>query len=90
MEEKSVYEILKEQIEKDNKIINKLIKIISVLSIVSVISIALGIGIPFYAHVHGYFWSNYTDKSDSSISGDNNTNTSNNELSEKSSIDTDN
>ena len=90
MEEKSIQELLYEQIDKRDKIIDKLIKTISIVSIVAVISTALGIGIPFYAHIHGYFWSSYTDKSDNSINGNNNTNTSCNTLKDNSNINSDN
>ena len=89
--EKSVYERILEDKDKiinfQQDIINKLLKGVIALSIVSIISIALGIGIPFYSHVHGYFWSSYTDKSDNSISGDNNTNASSNEIKEQSELD---
>ena len=85
--EKSVYEILHEQIENKDILIQKLIKGIVALSMISIVSIALGIGIPFYSHIHGYFWSSYTDKSDNSISGDNNNNASSNELKEQSELD---
>ena len=79
--------ILQEQINKKDELIQKLIKGIIILSMVSIISVSLGIGIPFYSHVHGYFWSSYTDKSDNSISGDNNTNASSNEIKEQSELD---
>ena len=85
--EKSVYEILQEQIEKKDILIQKLIKGIIILSMVSIISVSLGIGIPFYSHIHGYFWSNYTDHSDNSVSGDNNNSASSNTLSEESELD---
>ena len=85
--EKSVYDILQEQIEKKDILIQKLIKGIIILSMVSIMSVSLGIGIPFYSHIHGYFWSGYSDYSDNSIKGDNNTNTSGNELKEKSELD---
>ena len=85
--EKSVYEILQEQINKKDELIQKLIKGIIALSMVSIVSIALGIGIPFYSHIHGYFWSNYTDHSDNSVSGDNNNSVSSNTLSEESELD---
>ena len=54
---------------------------------VSIISVSLGIGIPFYSHIHGYFWSGYTDHSDNSVSGDNNNSASSNTLSEESELD---
>ena len=85
--EKSVYDILQEQIEKKDILIQKLIKGIIALSMVSIISVSLGIGIPFYSHIHGYFWSGYSDYSDNSIKGDNNANASGNELKEKSELD---
>ena len=85
--EKSVYEILQEQIEKKDILIQKLIKGIIALSMVSIVFISLGIGIPFCSYIHGYFWSNYADYSDNSIKGDNNTNASGNELKEKSELD---
>ena len=86
-QQKSVYEILQEQIEKKDILIQKLIKGIIALSMVSILSVSLGIGIPFYSHVHGYFWSSYTDHSDNSVSGDNNNSASSNTLSEKSKLD---
>ena len=85
--EKSVYDILHEQIDKKDELIQKLIKGIIILSMVSIISVSLGIGIPFYSHIHGYFWSSYTDHSDNSVSGDNNNSASSNTLSEESELD---
>ena len=72
--------ILQEQINKKDELIQKLIKGIIILSMVSIISVSLGIGIPFYSHIHGYFWSSYTDKEDNSINGEYNTAISNNTL----------
>ena len=85
--EKSVYDILQEQIEKKDILIQKLIKGIIALSMVSIVFISLGIGIPFCSYIHGYFWSNYTDHSDNSVSGDNNNSASSNTLSEESELD---
>ena len=82
--EKSVYEVRLEDKDKiidfQQNIINKLLKGVIALSIISIISVALGIGIPFYSYIHGYFWSNYTDKEDNSINGEYNTAISNNTL----------
>ena len=85
--ETNYIDILQEQIEKKDILIQKLIKGIIALSMVSIISIALGIGIPFYSYIHGYFWSSYTDHSDNSVSGDNNNSASSNTLSEESELD---
>ena len=85
--ETNYIDILQEQINKKDELIQKLIKGIIILSMVSIISVSLGIGIPFYSHIHGYFWSNYTDHSDNSVSGDNNNSASSNTLSEKSKLD---
>ena len=81
MENETNYiEILQEQIEKKDILIQKLIKGIIALSMVSILLVSLGIGIPFYSYIHGYFWSNYTDKEDNSINGEYNTAISNNTL----------
>ena len=89
--EKSVYERILEDKDKiinfQQDIINKLLKGVIALSIISIISVALGIGIPFYNHIYGYFWSSYADYSDNSIKGDNNTSASGNTLQEESVLD---
>ena len=85
--EPNYIDILQEQINKKDELIQNLIKGIIILSMVSIISVSLGIGIPFYSHVHGYFWSSYTDHSDNSVSGDNNNSASSNTLSEESELD---
>ena len=89
--EKSVYERILEDKDKiinfQQDLINKLLKGVIALSIISIISVALGIGIPFYNHIYGYFWSSYTDKSDNSINGSNNSSAIENTLQEESELD---
>ena len=90
--EKSVYERILEDKDKiinfQQELINKLLKGVIALSIiVSIIFVALGIGIPFYNHIYGYFWSPYADYSDNSIKGDNNASASGNTLQEESELD---
>ena len=89
--EKSVYEIMLDDKDKiinfQQDLINKLLKGVIALSIISIISVALGIGIPFYNHIYGYFWSEYADYSDNSIKGDNNASASGNTLQEESELD---
>ena len=67
--EKSVYEILQEQIERQDKIINKLIKT-NVLT-------ALILAIVMCVFTISYFWSDYeffTNSNNTTITGDSNTN----------------
>ena len=80
--EKSVYEILQEKLEEQNKTlldaIHKKDKIHAILIslIVTLQCILFGLGI------YSYFWSPYLDYNYNSITGDNNTSLMNNNLEE--------
>ena len=71
--EKSVYEILQEQIERQDKIINKLIK--------TNVIIVLILAIVMCVFTISYFWSDYDYQDDTTtITGDNNNSVKNNDL----------
>ena len=71
--EKSVYEILQEQIERQDKIINKLIK--------TNVIIVLILAIVMCVFTCSYFWSDYDYQDDTTtITGDNNNSVKNNDL----------
>ena len=81
--EKSVYEILQEQIDSKDKIINKLIKI-------NVITILI-LAVVMIVFTLCYFFADYTDCKTNTITGDNNISTeiSDNKM-ETSSLELDN
>ena len=81
--EKSMYEILQEQINRQDKIIDKLIK--------TNIIITLILAIVMTVFTLSYFWSDYTDCKTNTITGDNNISTeiSDNKM-ETSSLELDN
>ena len=67
--EKSVYEILKEQIERQDKIINKLIKTNIIITFI--------LAVVMCVFTISYFWSDYeffTNSNNTTITGDSNTN----------------
>ena len=70
--EKSVYEILQEQIDSKDKIINKLIK--------TNIIITLILAVVMIVFTLSYFFSDYNCYNNTSISGDSNSVTSDNTL----------
>ena len=71
--EKSMYEILQEQINRQDKTINKLIK--------TNIIITLILAVVMIVFTLSYFWAPYKDYGESTtISGDNNNSLSKNEL----------
>ena len=80
--EKSVYEILQEQIERQDKIINKLIK--------TNVIIVLILAIVMCVFTISYFWSDYDYQDDTTtITGDNNNSVSDTTLENDSELNID-